>query len=202
MNHRYYSEQWFFYGISDLYFSFHSDEWVFDYYQAFFSIMGLEKHLKAFLVFKRQDEYKQLDDNKAERKALEIAKSYNHNFKKMVSKANSYFKDKALDNLLIQDHDGYKGEELISILSKAYMETRYPTMEFVSENFPLQEKGAFHNPLSSSGLHKFISRTCEALILDLEDEIDFANILENIENRFGHLEPFSRFKNLYLSKQW
>lgn len=196
------SETWFFYGICDLYFSFHSDEWVFDYHSAFFAIMALEKHLKAYLIYSRKNEFKSLNEKQEMDKALEIARSYSHNFVKMTEEVENLIPNNAFTKLLDKNHDGYNGRELVKVLQKAYMETRYPTNQNVSLSFPVGDPGMYHNPLVSSGLHHFIQSCCICLVSNLETFIDMHKLLDNVQRQYKHLEPFNRFKNIYLQGNW
>ena len=202
MSNYHHVETWLFYGISDLYFSFHSEEWVFDYHSAFFAIMALEKHFKAFLIWHRRQEFEGLGVSEAQNKVLEIAKEYSHNFTTMAKKANEYMPNNEIDAFLQKNHDGYNGGELLKVLRDAYMETRYPTKECVSLKFPVGEPGVFHNPLGSSGLHKFIQGLCEMLAIELSDRVEFNKLLGEVKQQYKHLEPFNRFSNIYLNGYW
>ncbi|MDK1024087.1 MAG: hypothetical protein QGD92_07635 [Gammaproteobacteria bacterium] len=202
MKTHHHTETWLFYGISDLYFSFHSEEWVFDYHSAFFAIMALEKHLKAFLIWHRKKEYEELGKKEANEKVLKIAKSYGHDFPELAKKADEYLSNNEITNLLNMSYDGYNGGELLEVLRDAYMETRYPTSRNVAQSFPVGEPGIYHNPLASSGLHKFIQTFCETLAKELAGSIDFEKLLSEVKDQYKHLEPFNRFSNIYLKEHW
>ena len=156
MDSKHVAETWLFYGISDLYFSFHTEEWVFDYHSAFSGIMALEKHLKAFLLFHRASEFLSLNDKKAKNKIQSIAREYGHDFPKMIASCDTFLASGRLKKMVDNNFDGYNGKELIVVLKDSYMETRYPTSIQVSQKFPVGGTGFYHNPLSSSGLHHFI----------------------------------------------
>ncbi len=203
MDSKHTAETWLFYGVCDLYFSFHTEDWNFDYQSAFSGIMALEKHLKGALLLHRGDEYSSLQETKAKKKVQSIAKEYGHDFETMVSRCNEYFGENTLGSLVSQDYDGYKGSELVKVLRDSYMETRYPTTTQVSDSFPIDKKeGIYHNPLSSSGLHRFIFAICEFLVVTLSPAIDVQKMLNSVTQQHNHLESFSRFKNLYLSGYW
>jgi len=203
MDSKHTAETWLFYGVCDLYFSFHTEDWTFDYHSAFSGIMALEKHLKGALLLHRGSEYSSLEESKAKRKVQSIAKEYGHDFEKMISSCNEYFGNDTLGGLVRQNYDGYKGSELVKVLRDSYMETRYPTTSQVSSSFPVDVKeGIYHNPLSSSGLHHFIFAICEFIVATLSSAIDIKKLLNNVTQQYNHLESFSRFKNLYLSGHW
>jgi hypothetical protein len=202
MDKKHIAETWLFYGISDLYFSFHTDEIVFDYHSAFSAIMALEKHLKAFILFNRGNEFESLQDGKAMKKVQAIARECGHNFPEMLSTCETYISTGAINKLLSTDYDGYNGKELSEILKDSYMETRYPTNIQVSSKFPVGDVGIYHNPLSSSGLHKFILTVCEYILNELIPFINKDKLLQNVTDQYKHLEPFNRFKNIYMKSKW
>ncbi|MFC1335393.1 MAG: hypothetical protein G8D89_02090 [gamma proteobacterium symbiont of Clathrolucina costata] len=195
-------DTWLFRGISDLYFSFYIDDWVFDYQSAFSSIMGLEKHLKATVIYYKRDKYESLSTNQAKIEIERIARKYGHNFKKMIKVCNECIGSNRLSNLVDQDYHLYNGTQLVSVLDKAYEETRYPTINRVSSNFSLDEPNTYHDPLSSSGLHRFIYTICEFLVLELENNIDLDKLLKRFTEQYGHMEQFRRFQNVFLKDKW
>ena len=202
MNKEHIAETWLFYGISDLYFSFHTEDMVFDYHSAFSAIMALEKHLKAFIIYNRANEFEKLQDAKAMKKVQSIARECGHDFSTMLTSCDKFSKSDTINNLLNQDYDGYNGRELVEVLKDSYMETRYPTNIQVSSKFPISNTEFNHNPISSSGLHKFIFAVCEYLVTELASDIDQDKLLKNITDQYKHLEPFNRFKNMYLKNAW
>lgn len=203
MDSKHTAETWLFYGVCDLYFSFHTEDFTFDCHSAFSGIMALEKHLKGALLLRRGDEYSSLQENKAKSKVQSIAKGYGHDFEKMISSCNDYFGGNALGDLVSQDYDGYKGSELVKVLGDSYMETRYPATIQVSSSFPVGKKeGIYYNPLSSPGLHHFIFAICEFVVVTLSPAIDVQKLLSNVTQQYNHLESFSRFRDVYLSGYW
>ena len=90
MNRAHITETWLFYGISDLYFSFHTDDMVFDYHSAFSGIMALEKHLKAYIIFNRANEFMNIPDGEAKNKIQSIARKCGHNFVTMFSSCDDF----------------------------------------------------------------------------------------------------------------
>ncbi|MEW8440756.1 MAG: hypothetical protein AB2689_21610 [Candidatus Thiodiazotropha taylori] len=195
-------ETWIFYGACDLYFSFHSEEWVFDYHSAYSAIMALEKHFKACLIFSKENEFQGLDKKASREKAIDIAKSYSHNFPKMAMEVEQLFPDGELTKVIDHSYDGYPGRKLIEVLRDSYMETRYPTKRHVSLSFPVGEPNIYHNPLSSSGLHHFIQACCNTILHRLEPEIDMDKLLRNVKEQYQHLEPFHRFQKIYAPRKW
>lgn len=202
MNAKHQTEAWLFYGACDLYFSFHSEEWVFDYHSAFFAIMALEKHLKAFLIHSKASDSKNLGENNSFEKALDIGKSYGHDFPRMANDVEKLFPDNSFSKILNRSHDTYKGRDLVMVLKDSYLETRYPTKRHVSMSFPVGQPNVYLNPLSSSGLHHFIQACCNTILDGLSENIELGRILINLQEQYKHIESFSRFQNIYSPNKW
>lgn len=194
---------WLIRGIGDLYFSFYIDDWVFDHQRAFSSIMGLEKHLKATVLYHRRNEFDSLPSEELKIEVNKIARKYGHDFNKLISDCNQYIGSDKLTGLIKRDYDSYNGEKLIEVLTKAYMDTRYPAVSSISLHFPLDQSNTiYHDPLSSSGLHKFIYAVCELLVNELAGHISLTKILLRIDDLYNQQVQFSRFKNVFLSNIW
>ena len=202
MSARHQTEAWLFYGACDLYFSFHSEEWVFDYHSAFFAIMALEKHLKACLIYSKTNEFDSLSSKEAFEKAVDIAKSYGHDFPQMAAEVEVFLPDGSFSKVLDRSHETYPGRDLIKVLRDSYMETRYPTKRHVSMSFPVGEPNLYYNPLSSSGFHHFIQASCNSIVEGLMEAIDLDKMLRNVKEQYKHLEPFHRFQNIYVPGKW
>lgn len=202
MTWEYQAETWMYYGLSDLYYSFHtSEEWVFDYHCSFFAVTALEKYLKSRLIYSKKDLDPDATETEVESKFMSIAKKYSHKFEEMMCEAESLAGGDRLSSVLDRSHDGYIGRELVLVLKDAYMETRYPTSQYVSHAFPVGDN-MYHNPLSSSGLLHFVQAACRELTYVLAASINVPKVYENVEKTYSHLEPFSRFKNIYTPELW
>jgi len=202
MNAHHQTEKWLFYGACDLYFSFHSEELVFDYHSAFFAIMALEKHLKGCLIYSKSNEFEGLTEKESFLRAVDIAKSYGHDFPRMATEVEKFLPGGAFSKVLDRSHDTYLGRELIKVLRDSYMETRYPTKDHVSMSFPVGEKNIYYNPLSSSGFHHFIQASCNAIVEGIDEGINVNKLLRNVKDQYKHLEPFGRFQNMYAKGKW
>lgn len=190
------AKTWLFRGLGDLLFAFHNDDVAFEDNARFSEIMGLEKVLKATLLYHRHPEYEPVRLADARNAVNGIAAGYRHNFGKMLKEL-SALKVSDVDRLLQGGFDGYKGEALVEALEKGYMETRYPVPKPVSDSFPIGKSGFTQDPLSSSGLTKFAYALSNACIFHLSQLIDLTDVRSQFAAKFSHLESFNRFSNLF-----
>jgi len=102
-----------------------------------------------------------------------------------------------IETLMKGNFDGYQGDDLIMAIRAGYIETRYPSPTDVSDNFPIEGTDLYWNPLSSSGITKFIYAVCNLSYHRLTEHIDFSDVLNRFKERFGHRESFRRFNNLF-----
>jgi hypothetical protein len=213
------AKTWINYGLTDLYFAFDSDDDAFSDNVLFSEIMGLEKFLKAVLLFHLHREYESLTYQDAKEKINNLAKSnkMSHNFEAMFSELSKFVPDNVA-RIMESDFDGYIGSELIKAVYAGYMETRYPVPVAISDSFPIaietsindveefipvHDSGATeysvftHDPLWSSGITKFIYAVCNVCFASLASEIDFTDLTNQFSQRFSHKESFRRFNNLF-----
>ena len=71
-------------ALNDLYFAFDIEFFPFERYERFAEIMGMEKFLKAVLMFARANEFESLPETSAKIKINKIASSYGHKFDEMI----------------------------------------------------------------------------------------------------------------------
>ena len=190
------AKTWVFRGLCDLLFAFDSDDVSFEDNARFSEIMGLEKFLKAVLLFHRHQEYEGLSEYDAKAKLNALAMKLGHDFKGMM-KDLSGLGLCDIGRIERKDFDGYLGTDLIRAVGAGYMETRYPVPRPISDTFPIQGTGFTHDPLSSSGITKYIYAVCNACFHALSAQIDFADLRKQFRERFEHRESFGRFNNLF-----
>jgi len=195
------AKTWIYRGLCDLYFAFDSDDIAFEDNAKFSEIMGLEKFLKAVLLYERHTEYEALPLSEARAELNKMAMELGHKFTKMI---NSLSDSGLIDFVRIKqpDFDGYEGNQLIQAVEAGYMETRYPVPQPVSNKFPIEGTDFTHDPLSSSGITKFIYALCNACYLRLASNIDFTEMLDQFRDTFQHRESFGRFNNLFWKAQY
>ena len=183
-------------ALNDLYFAFDIEFDPFEGYERFAEIMGMEKFLKAVLLFARANEFESLPDTSAKIKINKIASSYGHRFDEMIL-AVTDIGIADFEKIKNTDYDGYLGSELVAAVSEGYMETRYPVPTQVSDKFPIGDTGFTHDPLSSSGITKFIYAVCNSCYFFLSGHIDFIPSLGIFVSHFSERESFKRFNNLF-----
>jgi len=190
------AKTWVYRGLCDLYFAFDNDDPAFENNAKFSEIMGLEKFLKAILLYEQHTKYEALPLSEARAEINKMAMNLGHKFTKMIkSLSDSGLID--FDRIKQSDFDGYDGSQLIQAVEAGYMETRYPVPQLISDKFPIEGTDLTHDPLSSSGLTKFIYALCNACYLRLASNIDFTQMLDQFRNTFQEKESFGRFNNLF-----
>lgn len=196
MNRHRVAKIWIYRGLCDLFFAFDSDDVAFEDNARFSEIMGLEKFLKAALLFERHEEYEALPLAEARTKLNKMATGLGHKFAEMIDQlAKNGLTD--VERIKQSDFDGYAGAQLIHAVEAGYMETRYPVPKLVSDRFPIEGTDFTHDPLSSSGITNFIYALCNACFCWLASNVDFTEMRNQFRNTFQHRESFSRFNNLF-----
>lgn len=192
------AETWLLRGLSDLLFAFDCDNPEFEYNARFSEIMGLEKFLKAVLLYQHHTEYEKLSKDEARQKLNKMAMGYGHKFNKMLKELT----DAGLHNIAQirqNDYDGYNGDQLVQAVEKGYMETRYPVPTMVSDKFTIsvEDTDFTHDPLSSSGITKFMYAICNTCFYELSQKVDFTDMLNQFREKFENTDSFSRFNDSF-----
>lgn len=191
------AQTWVYRGLYDLFFGFETDDPAFEDHAVFHEIMGMEKFLKAVLLFTRHAEYESLSTGDAKQKLNKLAKSLSHNFKTMFEELGQ-LAPADVDKLKRGDWGGFKGALLIEALTDGYMETRYPVPTSASERFPIGNTGFLHDPFGSSGTTEFIYATCNACYAFLAPQVPFQDMKADFEGQFPHKkDSLQRFYNLF-----
>lgn len=189
------AKTWIFRGLCDLFFAFDNDDDSFEDNARFSEIMGLEKFLKAVLLYHRHQEYEGMSELDAKTQLNTVAMKLGHDFKEMMKGVAGLGVDD-IKRIERTDFDGYLGAGLIRAVAAGYMETRYPVPRPVSGTFPIKGTTFTHNPLSSSGITKLYA-VCNACFYALSTQVDFADLRKLFRERFEHRESFGRFENLF-----
>lgn len=188
---------WLYRGLTDLYFAFDNEDPAFEYNARFSEIMGLEKCLKAVLLFHRAEEYEGLAHTEAREALNAMARKLGHQFERMIRQvAEQGVGD--VETIRGQDFDGYKGEDLIPAITGGYQETRYPVPRPVSDDFPVPDsEGWTRDPLSSSGITRFIFALCGACIRHLDGPAELSDIRRRFRETYGHRTSLERFLGVF-----
>lgn len=190
------TKTWIYRGLCDLFFAFDSDDVAFEDNATFSEIMGLEKFLKAVLLLECHAEYESLPLVEAQDKVNKIAMGLGHKFTNMIDNL-SKLGMADIEQIKQLDFDGYTGAQLINAVEAGYMETRYPVPKPVSDKFPIKNTDFTHDPLSSSGITKFIYALCNACFHRLASNIDFTKMQNQFRDTFQHRESFNRFNSMF-----
>jgi hypothetical protein len=189
------AKTWVYRGLCDLYFAFDCDDVAFEDNERFSEIMGLEKFLKAFLLFHRHQEYEGVSEREARIKLNQSAIKLGHDFEGMLN-ATSLLGLEDISRIRATDFDGYMGADLIRAVKAGYMETRYPVPQAISDTFPIDGTEFSHDPLASSGITKFIYALCNACFIALAAHVYFSDMLRQFRETYQHRESFQRFNTL------
>ena len=194
------TESWIYNGLSDLYFAFECDAPDFEYQERFFEIMGLEKFLKAVMLFHNSSKYEALSNSEAREIVNKLVIEWGHDFKKMIKLVHK-FGVNDIEKIKETDFDGYIGNDLIRAVKEGYLETRYPVPRQISETFPIPGTKFTHNPLGSSGFTKFIYAVCNSCFYHLMPYIKVNLVMNEFKHKYNHRKSFYSFNNLFLEER-
>lgn len=185
-------------GLSDLYFAFDSGhDTAFEDNERFSEIMGLEKFLKAVLLYHEFQQYERLSDQNAREKLHKLARKIGHVDESILEDLRKYIPQDT-DRIRESDFDGYIGSALIAAVSDGYMETRYPVPRSTSDKFSIPGTGFTHDPLASSGFTKYVYALCNACFYHLVvSEVQFSEMYSDFRYVYQHRESLVRFENLF-----
>lgn len=196
MNPNKVTKNWVWYGIEDLYFGFSVEGFEpHKPYSLFFEIMGLEKILKAYLLYQKKDRYTVLDDNDAKEEIDRLVKTWGHAIKKMLKEISNDHEPGFFENVKAQNFDGFSGQDFVKAVEAGYMESRYPTYRPIYEQFKINDIDMYRNPLESSGISKFIFHLCREILTCLKKEVALKDIYNHFKLVYSGQEPCQRFIN-------
>ncbi len=187
--------EWIGYGLDDLIVQFFGlEKWR--PYQPFFLAQGLEKICKAYMIGMKSGEYENLSFKAAKREIDKIAKSYGHDLTVLVKELLPCMS--SIKSVLAGQYDGYAGNEIVKILDAAYQECRYPVVNSISENYPVDgSKSMYWDPLYSSALEKFSFMMAKTVLIASEKEFGIAIPRDNLCPSRLDEKDWSRFSNLF-----
>jgi len=189
------AKTWLTYGLSDLLFGFATEDEAFEHNATFSAIMGLEKFMKAPLLYARHAEYEHLPEAEARLSVNGIAKFYSHKFRLMFDELET-LAPAEFQRIRSGAYDGYDGDRLFEAAAGGYMETRYPVPKPVSDLFPLGN-GFYHDPLHSSGFIKFIYRLCNSCYFHLSAQTDLTDMRVQFAQVHNHVAALPRFDTIF-----
>ncbi len=189
-------KKWVWYGVEDLYFAFCIEYDPHKPYALFAEIMGLEKILKSYLLFKNGNKYSSLSKNEAYEVIECLVKKWGHSIKRMLDETSKLLKNDEIKKVKESNYDGYIGSDLVKAIEAGYMESRYPVYRPIYEQFKIKGVDLYQNPLESSGIKKFIYEICRTILVQLKTEIDLEPIGRDFIKVYGSRESTRRFINL------
>jgi hypothetical protein len=189
------AKHWAGYGIQDLVFEFVMlDAWR--EYKAFFLEQGFEKICKAYLLANRASEFKGLPFSQAKAVIEKIATKYGHKLKKMM-KDLSQIKPQ-LNDLLQKKYDArYTGHEIISILERGFIESRYIVANPASQNYRIERTDMCWDPMYSSALGHFVYEVASSVLRYIADDFNVQFPQDNPLPLKINDHDWTRFRNLF-----
>jgi len=187
---------WVWSSLEDLYFGFIIGFEPHRPYKIFNEILALEKVLKALLLYYAGNEYENICEEQSKKEIENLAKGYGHKIKKMLKEASKHFRKESLDSLKKCDFDGFTGSEMIKSVEAGYMESRYPTLKPIYEQFKSKNLDIYRDPLGSSGVTKFVYTITRLVLLHLKSKLNMSPVKQRFMQTYGHMEETSRFINL------
>jgi len=187
---------WVWSSLEDLFFGFIIEFEPHRPYKIFNEILSLEKILKALLLYYDGSKYETVNEEQSKKIIEKLARRYGHGIKKMVEKASNYLGKSAIDNLNSNDFDGFSGADLICALEAGYMESRYPTLKPIHEQFKIGVLDIYRDPLCSSGTTKFVYAINKLALLHLKLKLDLSSVKNRFKETYDHMEETQRFINL------
>lgn len=189
---------WVWRGLSDLICAFSLERNVFWDQARFLEVMALEKFLKAVILLAESDSYESLPVEEARSCINSIAMGFNHKIEKMLNTVDGHIGGDKVAQAILGDYSDYSGREMIRVIQSGYLEYRYPVAVPIYKSFPLGDN-CFKDPLGSSAITEFAYRICNISFFHLQKNVAFDGILEHFERRYGELDAFGKFNNLFWS---
>ena len=87
-------------------------------------------------------------------------------------------------------------EEMIRAVEAGYMESRYPTLKPIYEQFKIKNLDIYRDPLGSSGVTKFVYTVNRLALLHLKSKLNMSSVKKRFTQTYGHMEETPRFINL------
>lgn len=189
---------WASHGIKDFFISFEfEDNNKWHESSTFLCHQGLEKISKAYLLATRAAEYENLRAEVAFNKINKIAKEFGHAIDRIICQL-------ILSNVLTsedisQQIGGYSGRELIDILEKSYIESRYPVPNPTYKKYPIVHKGKhkiYADPIRETAPIQYARRLASAIMKKIETDFSMTISKDKISNKIDDKE-WERFCNIF-----
>lgn len=188
-------------GIEDFFFAF-KVHGSFVRYSPFFNYMGFELICKSYLLGCKASDYENLPFQDGLREVDTIAKKkLAHKLPDIIRCIQDRKPSGKITDLLSKNFDGFSGADFVETLESVYLECRYPIPEPIYKKFPLRNvRGAFWDPVDSSGLPKFCYAMTREILGYIRDDFSIKvpqTFLENLRPKI----TYRRFRNLFFEDQ-
>lgn len=189
-------------GLKDFYISFefeHANKWHTS--STFFCHQGLEKISKAYLIATRSAEYENLAEEETLKKVNHIAKQYQHSLQKLLD---ALISRNALTRAEVSRKvERYTGQEIVDVLEKAYIESRYPVPLPIYKKFPVSGHSKYkmyHDPLASTAPIKYSRKLALAVLKKIEEDFGIAIPRQKLATHISDGD-WKRFCNLFFGPE-
>ncbi|MDD2716781.1 MAG: hypothetical protein PHW04_12885 [Candidatus Wallbacteria bacterium] len=139
------------------------------HFEPYFCYMGIELLCKAFIIAENSASFSSLEFEKAKTKIDEIAKDISHKIEKVIKKIGIDNPNCDIPSILKTKYDNLSGEEALTCLEAAYIETRYPVPIGIHKKFPLTIN-IYHDPLNCSAIIDFSYALGRALLFLIKEK--------------------------------
>lgn len=175
-------QTWVSHGIKDFFISFEfEDDNKWHEYSTFFCHQGLEKICKAYLIGTKATDYESLPEQQALDKVNRIAKEIGHELRTLMGLL--CLKNVFSEIDISQKIEGYTGDDLIDILEKAYIESRYPVSSPMHRKYPIRKKGKYemyNDPIKTTAPIKYSRKIALAILRKIESDFSVTILKEKI----------------------
>jgi len=137
---------------------------------------------KACILGKKHQEYENLPIQEMKCKIDEIAKSYGHNYSKMIEKIKDIPGGNNIFHCLTKNYPlKITGNAFLNSLKDIYMESKYPTPDSVASRPAFKvSANTYTDPMCSSDLDKFCMDLCKEILLEIKNGLNIAISTEDI----------------------
>lgn len=192
---------WISHGIKDFYISFEfedANKW--HEYSTFFCHQGLEKICKAYLLLTEASQYENLTEKQALEKVDKIAKGFGHELQKLLGLL--CLKGVLSSTDMSQKYERFTGDELIRILEKAYIESRYPAPEPIHRRYAIKINSnlrMFEDPIGMTAPIKFSQKIALKILKKIESDSSITISKDKISNKIAD-KDWKRFCNIFFNR--
>ena len=195
------AQTWIFYGLKDFYISFEfedANKW--HEYSTFFCHQGLEKICKAYLLLIEALQYENLTGKQALDRVDKIARGFGHELQKLLGLL--CLKGVLSSTDISQKYEGFTGEELIKILEKAYIESRYPVPEPIHRKYPVKTNSSLkmsQDPIRMTAPIKISRKIALKILVKIKSDFSIIIPQKKASSKIAD-KDWKRFCNIFFGE--